>query len=136
MPKLKSANTISATFGLNLHTTEAMANVGDALFAATQDIFAEITFTAAELSPVLDKATSERFPGENRESLRDSIRHTVTQHAEGVRAKVFTTSGYGGWLELGTVKTRAQPYIFPAFEQHIGKLPEATKERLEEIAGG
>jgi hypothetical protein len=135
MAKLKSANTISATASLNLRTTEAMFNVSEALFAAAQDIFAEITFTAAELSPVLDKATSERFPGENRESLRDSIRHAVTQHAEGVRAKVFTTSGFGGWLELGTAKTRAQPYIFPAFEEHIGKLPEATKERLEEIAG-
>jgi hypothetical protein len=135
MSRLKSSNTVSATATLNLQTTEAMFKVNEALFAATQDVFAEITFTAAEHSPVLVKATSERLPGENRESLRDTVRHAVTQHAEGVRARVFTTSGFGGWLELGTVKTRAQPYIWPAFEEHIGKLPEATKERLEEIAG-
>jgi hypothetical protein len=133
--RLKSSNTVSATATLNLQTTEAMFKLSDALFAATQDVFAEITYAAAENSPVLDKATSERFPGENRESLRDTVRHAVTQHAEGVRARVFTTSGFGGWLELGTKKTRAQPYIWPAFEEHIGQLPAAVRERLEEIAG-
>jgi hypothetical protein len=129
--RLKSANTISATAQLNLRTTKAMFFVNEALEAATQDIFAEITFTAAENSPVLDKATSERYPGEN----RDSIASKVTQVKKGVKATVTTHSGFGGWLELGTKKTAAQPYLFPAFEEHIGALPEAVKERLEDLAG-
>lgn len=130
--RLKSANTVSAKATLKLRSTRAMYYLNEALLAATQDVFAEITFTAAEHSPVLDKATSERYPGEN----RDSIQSKVTQVKKGVKARLFTTSGFGGFLELGTKNTAAQPYLFPAFEEHIGGLPEAVKERLEEISGG
>jgi hypothetical protein len=127
--KLKSSNTVSATYVINLRTTEAMFNMNEALLAATQDVFAEIKVTAAERSPVLDKETSERYPGEN----RDSITVSATQVKKGVKAKLATHSGYGGWLETGTVKMAARPYIFPAFEEHIGELPDAVKERLEEL---
>jgi HK97 gp10 family phage protein len=129
--KLKARNTVSASYALNLNTTKAMFFVNDALLAATQDVFQEIEFTAAERSPVLDKATKERYPGEN----RDSISSSVSKVQKGVRARLVTKSGYGGFLELGTVKTRAQPYIWPAFEEHIGELPAALKARLAEIAG-
>ena len=91
-----------------------------------EDIFAEIVFTAAENSPVLDKETSERYPGENRDSIQSRIRKIKA----GVKATVFTTSGYGGYLENGTVKTAAQPYIWPAFEAHILDLPNAIKAEL------
>jgi hypothetical protein len=127
--RIKSRNTVSARVGLNLRTTEAMFNVNEALFAATQDIFAEIEVTAVERSPVLEHATSERDPGENRESITTN----VTQVKKGVRAKLTTHSGYGAYLELGTVKMPARPYIFPAFEEHIAALPDAVKERLEEL---
>lgn len=129
--KLKAANTVSATATLNLDTAKAAYFVQDALFAATQDIFAEINYSAAERSPVLDKETSERYPGENRESISNK----VTKVKAGVKGRITTSSGFGAWLELGTVKTRAQPYIWPAFEQHIGELPAAMRERLEELAG-
>jgi hypothetical protein len=129
--RLKSANTVSATAQLNLRTTEAMFRVNEALLAATQDVFAEIEFTAEERSPVLDKATSERYPGEN----RDSIRSKVTQVKKGVKATLSTHSGFGGFLELGTVKTPAQPYLYPAFEEHIYDLPAAVKDRIEELTG-
>ncbi len=132
MPRLKSRNTVSATAAINLKSTEAMYYMNDALFAATEDVFAEITYAAAERSPVLAVATKERYPGENRESI-DS---RVTRVQKGVKARLFTKSGYGGFLELGTVKMAAQPYLFPAFEEHISQLPEAVKGRLEEIAGG
>jgi hypothetical protein len=128
--RLKSANTISATATLHLDTTEMLAKVNGALLEATQDVFTEIEFSAAERSPVLAEATSARTPGENRDSIREKVRSAVSQHAEGVRARVFTTSGFGGYVELGTKKTRAQPYIYPAFEEHIGDLPDVVKEKL------
>lgn len=128
--RLKSSNTISATATLHFNTTEMVAKVNEALLEATQEVFTEIEFSAAERSPVLAVATRARTPGENRESIREKVRSVVSQHAEGVRARVYTTSGFGGFLELGTKKTRAQPYIYPAFEEHIGSLPEAVKEKL------
>ncbi len=43
---------------------------------------------------------------------RDSINHEVS----GMTGKVYTESGYGGWLEIGTSKMAAQPYFRPAYE--------------------
>ena len=111
---------------LKLNTTDAMSRVSDAVFSATRDVVEEIRSTAAEGSPVLAKATAERYPAEN----RDSISSSVEQVKEGVRARVFTTSGYGAYLELGTSKMSARPYLWPAVEQHIGELPEAVRAEL------
>lgn len=123
----KPAVRVSAKVGLNLKTTEALAFVNEALYGAMQEKFEiDIVTTAKELSPILDEATKERYPGEN----RDSIDARVTKVKKGVRARVFTTSGYGGFLELGTVKTQAQPYIFPAFQQNIGNLAALVKENI------
>jgi hypothetical protein len=40
-------------------------------------------------------------------------------------ARVFTTSGYGGWLEIGTSKMAARPYMGPAFD--AAKTAQRTK---------
>ena len=66
-----------------------------ALFCSTMAV------EAKELSPV--------DTGHN----RDSIDYT----ANGLSGEIFTQSGYGGWLEVGTSKMDAQPYFRPAFEQ-------------------
>jgi HK97 gp10 family phage protein len=42
-----------------------------------------------------------------------SIDHKVTDD----ELQVYTESGYGGWLEIGTSKMEARPYFRPAFEQ-------------------
>lgn len=36
--------------------------------------------------------------------------------------RVYTQSGYGGWLELGTSRMQAQPYIFPAWQSTYAKM--------------
>lgn len=59
---------------------------------------------AKELSPVA------KVGGGNN---RDSIDYT----ANGLNGEIFTQSGYGGWLEVGTSKMAARPYFRPAFEQ-------------------
>lgn len=127
---------IHAVVGLNLRTGDALLSVKAGVLSATQDLFdEEIVPTAKELSPVTAEgyqrnvAEKKKHPsgtGTNRRSI-DS---TVTETAEGVQAQLFTQSGYGGYLELGTSKMRAQPYLNPAFEMHIGKLSEKVKEKL------
>lgn len=37
---------------------------------------------------------------------------------DGITGAVFTTSGYGGLLETGTVRMSARPYIRPSVEEH------------------
>ncbi|MFA5558619.1 MAG: hypothetical protein WDA59_04055 [Methanofastidiosum sp.] len=44
---------------------------------------------------------------------------------------VWSSSGYGGYLETGTSRTRAFPYFRPALDKNIGKLPEELKKELE-----
>ena len=125
--KLKSANTVTATAHLDLHTAEALYFVNEALFEATQEIVGFDTVAAAkELAPVLPKPTKDRLPGE----LRDSIDGRVRRDKKGVRARITTHCGYGGFVELGTKNMGAEPYIYPAFEQNISRLPDAVREAL------
>lgn len=41
--------------------------------------------------------------------------------------RIFTQSGYGGFLELGTRYLSARPYIYPAFQKFKKKLTEGIK---------
>jgi HK97 gp10 family phage protein len=139
----KAASLFSATAEVTVRSVEAMSHINEAVFAATKEVFAEITEAAKDRSPVIDKATRERYAGEN----RDSIGSKVTRVKKGVHATLFTKDdvqwgksdsqrGYGGFLELGTVRTKAEPYLWPAFEEHIGELPAAVKQNLDEITNG
>jgi hypothetical protein len=133
---------IHATVGLNLRTGDALLSVKTAVLSATQDLFdEEIVPAAKELSPVTAAGYERNLELEAEHKLggrramgtgtnRRSIDSVVTETEEGVQAEMFTTSGYGGYLELGTAKMRAQLYLNPAFEAHIGKLPERVKEKI------
>jgi len=43
---------------------------------------------------------------------------------------VYSTSGYGGFLETGTVNMPAQPYFKPALDKNIKNLPKNIKGHL------
>jgi len=129
MAKLKSSNTVTATASLHLRTTEALFFVKEALYEATQEVVGfETVATAQELCPVLPAflETKEHIPGE----LRDSIDAKVRRDKKGVRARVTTNAGYGGYVENGTSHSTAEPYLWPAFEQNIQRLPAAVREAL------
>lgn len=46
-------------------------------------------------------------------------------------ATVFTQSGYGGYLEIGTTKMPARPYLKPAFDRNRELFLQATKVALK-----
>ena len=71
-----------------------------------------------EIDPVKLKGT-----GHNRQSLDVEF----TETPSGTEAKLFSQSGYGGYLELGTSKMRAQPYIWPAFLKFYQKLADRVR---------
>lgn len=127
---------IHATVNLNLHLIPVLASTKAAIFSATQDLFEqEIVPTAKDLSPVteegyLQNVEQKKAHPSGTGTNRRSIDSTVMDTDAGPQAELFTQSGYGGYLELGTSKMRAQPYLNPAFEQHIGKLPARVKEKL------
>jgi HK97 gp10 family phage protein len=61
---------------------------------------------------------------------RRSIDTETSDTAEGPKSTLFTQSGYGGYLEVGTSKMPAQPYLYPAFIEHVDKIPERVKEKI------
>jgi hypothetical protein len=63
---------------------------------------------------------------------RNSIDTETSDTPEGPKATLFTQSGHGGYLEVGTSKMRAQPYLYPAFIEHVDKIPERVKEKIAE----
>jgi HK97 gp10 family phage protein len=149
MPRSRKASQpavrITATATLHLDTTEALYFIKQALFDATEEVVGfDTVATAKQLCPILPTPSMERYPGE----LRDSISSKVSKVKNGVRASVFTETdaewssknssgkGYGGFVELGTKKMGAQPFIFPAFEQNIGRLPGIVQEALATYTGG
>ena len=62
-------------------------------------VTAEIEDTAKELSPY-QYGTNMR---------------SITREVKKKSARVYSTSGYGGYLETGTKRMAARPYIWPAY---------------------
>ncbi len=48
-----------------------------------------------------------------------------------IEGAVYSTSGYGGFGETGTVKMAARPYFKPALDRNIKNLPKNIKAELE-----
>lgn len=57
-------------------------------------------------------------------------RRSITFEAKGLEGAVFSTSGYGGFLETGTRKMAARPYMKPALDKNIGKLGDYIEGKL------
>ena len=109
-------------------TAESRKRVNDIIFKAMTEVFEDDILPEAQaLSPVGDEPVR---PGSKRN--KDSIQVKTFFTKRGPFAKIFTTSGHGGFLEVGTKKMPAQPYIYPAVQTNIGKIPEKV---TQEIAG-
>lgn len=110
----------------------------EAIFEATKEVFElDIKPEAVKLSPVTPagmewniskgkKGVAIGGTGHN----RNSIDVDVVPSREGARARLFTQSGYGGYLEKGTRFMRAQPYLRPAFDLFIKNIIPAAKKRM------
>jgi HK97 gp10 family phage protein len=124
-----------AESALDIRSTEALYYLTEALFQATQEVIGfDTVATAKELAPVLPQATKARVPGELRESIDSRVRK-ITGKRSGVRATITTSCGYGGYVELGTSKMAKKPFLWPAFEQNIQRLPDEVKANIDAIVG-
>lgn len=47
------------------------------------------------------------------------------------QAAIYSTSGYGGYLETGTAKMAAKPYFRPALDKNKDKLAEGIRAELK-----
>jgi hypothetical protein len=133
------------TFEFISRIPQARAAVQEIIRTVTQEVFElDIKPAAVQGSPVteegflINEALKARGKlgdrrvggtGHNRRSIDISVKSSE----RGVEASLFTQSGYGGYLETGTSRMRAQPYLYPAFIQHVGKIPEGVKVRIQTL---
>lgn len=52
--------------------------------------------------------------------LRSSITWVIGSTGNGLFARIGTNVNYGPFVELGTSRQRAQPYLVPALRQRLG----------------
>jgi hypothetical protein len=117
---------------------EAAGQAKAAVLKAVKDTFElDMVPKAKELSPVTEEGivyNRDKHPhwpltkvggsGTNRRSIESE----VLPVDRGVQGEMFTTSGYGGFLETGTRFMRAQPYIWPAFIMYVSLIPQRVKD--------
>ena len=128
---------MSSSITLNLKVDEAIKQVAEANKLAMRDTTVEVTHDAVQLSPWIT--------GNNRRSITGEVsgmgmaasggagrieRMVYDSKTEGA---VYSTSGYGGFLEVGTSKMAAQPYIKPASDKNFteAKFGDKVKRYLK-----
>lgn len=55
---------------------------------------------------------------------------SIAYEAKELEGSIYSTSGYGGYLETGTVNMPAQPYFRPALDKNAKNLPKNIKAHL------
>ena len=117
---------ISIDTKMNLKTKEVQAKIKGASKKALRDVVTDIANDAIKGSPIAPIGG-----GTNRRSIRFEVGpggEVAKNEGEGA---IYSTSGYGGYLETGTVKMAARPYFKPALDRNIHKLPKIMKAELK-----
>jgi len=111
---------------LNIKSKEAQDTMGKAVSGALVEVVTLIAQEAIHESPKRwgTNMRSIAYEAEGKGTGKD----LSTKKGQ---AAVYSTSGYGGYLETGTYKMAARPYFKPALDHHIGKLPGAVEARLK-----
>jgi hypothetical protein len=134
---------LNVTVQMNLKTKEASEIVVKAARLAMRDTVVEIWNQSTRDAPYRKpQPTPRTSTGHNARSLtgevsgmgvvaqgKDAQPERVVDDSK-IEGAVYSTSGYGGFLETGTYKMAARPYIKPAFDKYGPKFPEKMKGHL------
>ena len=126
---------ITTNWTVNLRTEEAEEKITEAIRLGLRDTIVSIHEDTVRGSPWLtgNNARSiasevsgmgvvKQEPGAQPEQVVDDL---------ALEAACYSTSGYGGFLETGTVKMNARPYFRPAFDMHKDELAPNIQKHLE-----
>ncbi len=136
---------LAVSVATNLKVEEVTKKTQEAARLAMRDTVVDITADAVKLS--------HWITGNNRRSIFFGV--SGFGHAQGsgegrqagdtwtgedtsllnedkLEGVIYSTSGYGGYLETGTFKMAPRPYFRPALDKNFGKYPGYIKKYLEE----
>ena len=108
---------------MNLKTKEAQVRVKGSIINNIKNTIVAIANDAIKFSPVLT--------GNNRRSIKFEVGPGGEVAKGEMEGAVYSTSGYGGYLETGTVKMASRPYFKPALDRNIGNLFKGIKAELK-----
>ncbi len=97
---------------------------GDKVIKSMEDAISK----ALEASALVVEGAAKNLAPVDTGNLRNSITHEV----EKKEARVGTNVEYAPFIELGTVKMAAQPYLNPALEQNKGNIKKIFADALKE----
>lgn len=63
--------------------------------------------------------------------LKNSITHEVDGYGSGIKAVVGTNVEYASYVENGTYRSKAKPYIKPSVSDHISHYQSVVKKHLQ-----
>ena len=109
----------------NLKIKEGQKRLNQAIKKGIKDVVRDIASDAIKGSPI-----AKIGGGTNRRSIRFEVGLGGEVAKEELSGAVYSTSGYGGFLETGTVKMAARPYFKPALDKNIKNLPKEIKADL------
>ncbi len=125
----------TAKVDINMNVSQVVRLVEDASRKGLRDVTVRVTADAVDHSPILT--------GNNRRSIAAEVSGMGgTVAGEGpservvdealIQSAVYSTSGYGGYLEVGTQNTPARPYFGPARDKEFteSKLGNAIKRHI------
>jgi HK97 gp10 family phage protein len=92
--------------------SRVVANTARVMVAATSASLDQINSLCDTMSAIASK-NSPVDTGNN----RDSIATKTGMEGGKPVGRVYTQSGYGGWLEIGTSRMAARPYLAPAYKE-------------------
>lgn len=107
---------INTDMSIQWHTEEVNAKVREAIGLAMVNAGGKIVEFAKVLTPYKR--------GHNRRLITFDTK--PINDGKTVLIRVYTQSGYGGWLEVGTTKMRPRPYIKPAIGMAKPSIREDT----------
>jgi HK97 gp10 family phage protein len=65
-----------------------------------------------------------------------NLKASITSDVRGLEATIGPTAAYGVFLELGTSRMAAQPYMGPAADRRQGPFAQAMESLGEDLLGG
>lgn len=110
-------------------TGTAISRINNAAKAAVRDLMDGVVLpNAREMSPKAVKHKVDEIV--NADSLSTMTRQKGTM----IQSYLRSNSGHGGYIEKGTSKMAARPYMQPAFERSLSQLDAILQARFEQFS--
>ena len=116
-----------ATVSIHIDGADAAAYMLGDISAKIQEGIAKGVSSAGDLVTAAAKANCPVRTGH--------LRTTIEKNASGNTCEVGTNCEYAGYLEFGTYKMAAQPYMVPALLENTGEIAAIVQDEVNKAIG-